>query len=101
MANPASRANRFYIERPIYDAFMERFVRRVAEMKVGYGLDDGVEIGSLIDADALETAIAHIDDARQPWCQRVVWWRSFEDLQGLLSATNGYRRHPRHSPLHA
>lgn len=58
-------ANRIYVEHSIYDAFLERFTARVAQMKVGYGLDPGVEIGSLIDQAALTTALDHIEDAKR------------------------------------
>ncbi len=58
-------ANRIYVEASVAEAFTERFVRRVEAMKVGYGLDEGVEIGPLVNEDALSAALAHVDDARQ------------------------------------
>ena len=36
---------RFYVQRGIYDAFVKGFAERTAKVKVGNGLEDGVEDG--------------------------------------------------------
>jgi len=56
-------SNRLYVQRSIYDAFMDKFVTQTQALKVGNGLDDGVDIGPLIDEAGLECALAHIEDA--------------------------------------
>ena len=56
-------SNRIYVQRPVYERFIEAFVAQAAAQKVGNGLDEGVEIGPLINAAALDTALAHIADA--------------------------------------
>lgn len=56
-------ANRFYVQSNVYDAFTERFTKQVKALKVGNGLEDGVQIGPLINADALEKAERHVQDA--------------------------------------
>ena len=56
-------ANRIYAQRGIYDKFVELLVQKVKAMKVGDGLDDGVQIGPLINEDAVKRAIAHVQDA--------------------------------------
>lgn len=58
-------ANRIYVHRSLYDAFVERFVDRMNAMPVGHGLDESTEIGPLIHADAVEKASALVDDARK------------------------------------
>lgn len=58
-------ASRIYVERPSYSAFIERFVRRVRELRVGDGLSDGVEVGPLIDKAGLDKALDHVRDAVQ------------------------------------
>jgi succinate-semialdehyde dehydrogenase/glutarate-semialdehyde dehydrogenase len=55
--------NRIYVHRSIKDAFVKVLVERVAKMKAGSGLTDGVSIGPLIDADALERMQRQVDDA--------------------------------------
>lgn len=56
-------ANRVYVERSIYEPFLQRLLARTKALKIGNGLDDGVEIGPLINAAALKHALAHIRDA--------------------------------------
>jgi succinate-semialdehyde dehydrogenase / glutarate-semialdehyde dehydrogenase len=56
-------ANRIYVQRSIYEKFLEAFVARTKAMKVGDGLEAGVEIGALIDEDALKKATQHVEDA--------------------------------------
>jgi succinate-semialdehyde dehydrogenase/glutarate-semialdehyde dehydrogenase len=57
-------ANRIYVQRPIYDQFLEAFTSRVKAMRVGNGLDKDVEIGPLVDERGLENALEFIADAR-------------------------------------
>ncbi len=56
-------ANRVYVHRPIYDRFVQALVARVKALKVGNGLESGVDIGPMIDAKALAAALAFVDDA--------------------------------------
>ena len=56
-------SNRIYIHRPIYDSFMDALVARVRALKVGSGLEPGVDIGAMIDSRALNDALSFIDDA--------------------------------------
>lgn len=57
-------ANRIYIQRGIAERFIPLLVDKVRAMKVGNGLEDGVDIGALINEDALNTALKHIGDAQ-------------------------------------
>jgi len=56
-------SNRIYVQKNIYEPFLSKFVEKTSAMKVGNGLDDGIEIGPLIDEAAVETALHHIEDA--------------------------------------
>jgi succinate-semialdehyde dehydrogenase/glutarate-semialdehyde dehydrogenase len=58
-------ANRILVQSGIYDAFAEAFAKRVAQMKVGDGMADGVEQGPLIDGRAVTKVEQHIADATQ------------------------------------
>lgn len=58
-------ANRVYVQRGIAGRFLPAFVERARALKVGDGLEPGVEIGPLIDAAALDVALRHIADARE------------------------------------
>lgn len=56
-------ANRIYVQSGIYDAFVERLAEKTAELEVGVGSDEGVEVGPLINNQAMEKVEAHIQDA--------------------------------------
>ena len=55
--------NRFYVQDGVYDEFVEKLAARVKAMKVGYGLDEGTEVGPLIDEKAVEKVEEHLKDA--------------------------------------
>ncbi|MDX1357091.1 MAG: NAD-dependent succinate-semialdehyde dehydrogenase, partial [Halomonas venusta] len=55
--------NRFLVQSGVYEAFVEKFAKRVAELNVGNGLDDGVMQGPLINQAAVEKVESHIGDA--------------------------------------
>ncbi|HKU96589.1 MAG TPA: NAD-dependent succinate-semialdehyde dehydrogenase [Vineibacter sp.] len=57
-------ANRIYVERPIYARFCNAFARRVAGLRVGAGLDDGVDIGPLMHERAVAKVDQHVQDAQ-------------------------------------
>lgn len=56
-------ANRIYVQDEIYDAFAEKFVAAVNQIKVGDGTVEGVNQGPLIDEAAVEKVQDHIADA--------------------------------------
>ncbi|MGP5549215.1 NAD-dependent succinate-semialdehyde dehydrogenase [Psychrobacter namhaensis] len=56
-------ANRIYVQDSIKDQFLDVFVKKVAELNVGNGMDDGVDIGPLINQKALEKVQALLKDA--------------------------------------
>lgn len=55
--------NRFYIHQAIYDTFCEKFVARVAALKVGNGEQPGVQTGPLINSAAVDKVQSLLDDA--------------------------------------
>jgi succinate-semialdehyde dehydrogenase / glutarate-semialdehyde dehydrogenase len=56
-------ANRILVQAGVYDAFAEKLAARVRALKVGPGTAEGVDIGPMINAAALEKITSHIDDA--------------------------------------
>jgi succinate-semialdehyde dehydrogenase / glutarate-semialdehyde dehydrogenase len=56
-------ANRIYIQRSVYERFLMLFTQQTRAMKVGDGMEDGVEIGPLINEDGVAKAVEHIEDA--------------------------------------
>ncbi|MBB3330352.1 succinate-semialdehyde dehydrogenase/glutarate-semialdehyde dehydrogenase [Halomonas campaniensis] len=55
--------NRLLVQAGVHDAFVEKLAARVAELKVGSGLEEGVVQGPLINPAAIEKVEAHIADA--------------------------------------
>ena len=56
-------ANRVYVQDGVYDAFAEKLVAAVKQLKVGNGFDPGVTQGPLIDEAAVEKVEDHVSDA--------------------------------------
>lgn len=56
-------ANRIYVQDTIKDEFLKIFLKKVAELSVGDGLKEGVDIGPLINQGALQKVTALLQDA--------------------------------------
>lgn len=56
-------ANRIFVQDGIYDAFAEKFASATKAMKMGNGFDDGVVIGPLVEAAAVDKVEEHVQDA--------------------------------------
>ncbi|MBU3731747.1 MAG: NAD-dependent succinate-semialdehyde dehydrogenase [Beijerinckiaceae bacterium] len=56
-------ANRIYAQDGIYDAFVEKLAKRVMDLKVGNGMEVGVQQGPLINMEAVEKVESHVKDA--------------------------------------
>ena len=57
-------ANRIYVQSGVYDVFAEKLSAAVAKLKTGNGFEDGVNLGPVVDADALAKVYDHVADAR-------------------------------------
>lgn len=55
--------NRFYVQAGIYEQFVERFSVAVKGLKLGNGLEEGTDLGPLIEQSAIEKVEHHIKDA--------------------------------------
>jgi len=56
-------ANRIFVQEGIYDEFARRLTEASAAMKVGDGLEEGVEQGPIIDDQGLAKVERHVADA--------------------------------------
>jgi succinate-semialdehyde dehydrogenase / glutarate-semialdehyde dehydrogenase len=56
--------NRFFVQSGIYDAFVEKFAKASGKLKVGPGLEEGVQQGPLIDDKAVEKVEEFVADAK-------------------------------------
>jgi succinate-semialdehyde dehydrogenase/glutarate-semialdehyde dehydrogenase len=55
-------ANRIYVQAGVHDAFVAKLVEAASKLKVGRGEEEGVQIGPLIDDDAVAKVKAHVAD---------------------------------------
>ena len=56
--------NRFLIHEKVYDEFTAKLCKAVSELKIGNGLDEGVNIGPLINKNAVKKITQFIEDAK-------------------------------------
>ena len=74
-------ANRLYVQDGIYDEFVARLAQAVGGLKVGDGFDEGVNLGPLIDDQALAKVERHISDALTKGARMVVGGKRVESGQ--------------------
>lgn len=65
-------ANRFYVHESVADEFVSRLAERFRAVVVGNGLDDGTTLGPLVEAKAVDSVAALVDDAVARGAQVVV-----------------------------
>lgn len=56
-------ANRVFVQKGVAAEFAKKVAERVAAMKIGRGTEEGVSIGPLIDAKAVDSSQSFVDDA--------------------------------------
>ncbi len=57
-------ANRIFVQESVYDAFAQKLAKRVAELRIGAWHEEGVQIGPLINANAVAKVEEHISNAK-------------------------------------
>lgn len=62
-------ANRIFLSAKIYDEFISKLIPAVSQLKIGNGLNSGVNIGPLINKNAVEHSLALIDEAHKSGAQ--------------------------------
>jgi acyl-CoA reductase-like NAD-dependent aldehyde dehydrogenase len=61
--------SRAVIEKDIYEPLVERLVAKTRKLKVGNGLEPGIEIGPAVDASQLQVDLDYIEVAKQDGAQ--------------------------------
>lgn len=57
-------ANRIFVHESVEEEFSRRLIERMGRMKVGDGLEDGAEVGPLIEPAAVDKVERHVEDAK-------------------------------------
>lgn len=55
--------NRIYVQETIADEFGKRLAEKTAELKIGNGMNEGINVGPVIDKDARDKIAAQVEDA--------------------------------------
>jgi succinate-semialdehyde dehydrogenase/glutarate-semialdehyde dehydrogenase len=63
MGEACTAANRFYVHEKVHDEFAKKLTAKMSAMKMGNGLDDGVSLGPLVNADTRDKVKTLVDDA--------------------------------------
>jgi succinate-semialdehyde dehydrogenase/glutarate-semialdehyde dehydrogenase len=63
MGEACTAANRFYVHESVHDEFAEKLSARMGALEVGNGLDDGVAVGPLVNAEGRDKVAELVADA--------------------------------------
>src|SRR5215468_8896155 len=63
MGEACTAANRFYVHEKVHDEFAKKLTARMQALKLGNGLDDGVALGPLVNADTRDKVKSLVEDA--------------------------------------
>ncbi|MBM3607542.1 MAG: NAD-dependent succinate-semialdehyde dehydrogenase, partial [Alphaproteobacteria bacterium] len=63
MGEACTAANRFYVHEKVHDAFAKKLTDKMSAMKIGNGLEEGVLVGSLVNAETRDKVAHFVDDA--------------------------------------
>src|SRR5437868_4675690 len=63
MGEACTAANRFYVHEKVQDEFSKKLTAKMAGLKMGNGLDDGVALGPLVNAEGRDKVVELVDDA--------------------------------------
>jgi succinate-semialdehyde dehydrogenase / glutarate-semialdehyde dehydrogenase len=72
MGEACTAANRFYVHEKVHDAFVDKFAAKMKALKVGNGLDDGVAVGPLVNADTRDKVVHLVEDALNKGARAVI-----------------------------
>ncbi len=63
MGEACTAANRFYVHEKVHGEFSRKLTDKMAALKMGNGLDDGVALGPLVNAEGRDKVVHLVDDA--------------------------------------
>jgi succinate-semialdehyde dehydrogenase/glutarate-semialdehyde dehydrogenase len=63
MGEACTAANRFYVHEKVHDEFAKKLTAKMSALKMGNGLDNGVTLGPLVNAEGRDKVIKLVDDA--------------------------------------
>ncbi|MFJ8244793.1 NAD-dependent succinate-semialdehyde dehydrogenase [Peribacillus asahii] len=64
--------NRIYVQQSIKDSFINLFKEQVQSLKMGYGIDENIDVGPVVNQSGLDKVKKHVEDAIQKGATLVV-----------------------------
>jgi succinate-semialdehyde dehydrogenase/glutarate-semialdehyde dehydrogenase len=80
--------NRVFVHSSLLDTFLERVSLKVAQLKVGSGLDPRTDVGPLINRSAVKKVESHVNDAIDKGARVLVGGHRF--IEGALASGSFY-----------
>jgi succinate-semialdehyde dehydrogenase/glutarate-semialdehyde dehydrogenase len=77
-------ANRIYVQRALYEPFLDALVEQTKALKVGSGMEEGVDVGALIDAEAVRRSSQHVEDAVANGARLLCGGKPLADRKGFF-----------------
>src|SRR5712672_3064962 len=65
MGEACTAANRFYVHEQVHDEFAKKLTAKMGGLKMGNGLDEGVALGPLVNAEGRDKVVELVEDAVQ------------------------------------
>ena len=63
LGEACTAANRIYVHEEVEDRFVDRFTEKMAALKIGNGLDAGIDVGPLVNAETRDKVDYFVRDA--------------------------------------
>ena len=77
-------ANRIYVQRTIFKEFVERFIDATNRLKIGPGLEPGMDVGPVVNQQGLDAALDQITDAVKKGARVVAGGERVKDSPGFF-----------------
>ncbi|OMF83125.1 NAD-dependent succinate-semialdehyde dehydrogenase [Paenibacillus glucanolyticus] len=75
-------ANRIYVQESVAEKFAAKFTELVKQLRVGNGLENGIDIGPLINEEAVDKVVRQIKDAEEKGGVILAGGQALPDLGG-------------------
>lgn len=63
LGEACTAANRIYVHEKVAEAFTEKFTAAMAALKMGNGIEEGIDVGPLVNADTRDKVAHFVNDA--------------------------------------
>jgi succinate-semialdehyde dehydrogenase/glutarate-semialdehyde dehydrogenase len=87
MGEACTAANRFYVHEKVHDAFAAKLTDKMKSLKMGNGLDDGIAVGPLVNAETRDKVKELVDDAIKKGAKVLVGGKAPEGTGFFYPAT--------------